>query len=76
MGGTSGALLEIFFRSMSTYFSSKDNYNNNNNNNIYWAEALENGVIAIKYYGGADVGMRTMLVILLLLLLLLSLSIF
>ena len=29
---------------------------------VLWANALQEGVAAIKFYGGADVGMRTMLV--------------
>lgn len=51
MGGTSGALLELFFRSAATSSSS----------GASWPAALAAGVHAMKFYGGADVGMRTML---------------
>mmetsp|Transcript_21554 Transcript_21554/g.30882 ORF Transcript_21554/g.30882 Transcript_21554/m.30882 type:complete len:514 (+) Transcript_21554:235-1776(+) len=58
MGGTSGALLELCFRAMCAYFAqgtaSEDHLQG-------WALALQAGVDAIKFYGGADVGMRTML---------------
>lgn len=53
MGGTSGILLEIFFRRMALYFS--------NSSNRLWADALLAGLDGIKHYGGAQVGMRTML---------------
>ena len=53
MGGTSGCLLEIFFRSMGTFFVTQENGN--------WPDALLSGLNAIKLYGGAQVGMRTML---------------
>ncbi len=53
MGGTSGILLEIFFRRMALYFS--------NPSNRLWADALLDGLDGIKHYGGAQVGMRTML---------------
>jgi dihydroxyacetone kinase len=61
MGGTSGALLELFFRSMSSFFLLPEN-NDGTNLLKCWANALLNGVEAIKLYGGADIGMRTMLV--------------
>lgn len=57
MGGTSGILLEICFRKMSSHLNSirnaidvKDIEN-----------AFEEGVKAISFYGGANVGSRTML---------------
>ena len=53
MGGTSGALLEIFFRAMGTYFVI--------NNQGEWPLALKAGLTSIKVYGGAVVGMRTMI---------------
>ena len=53
MGGTSGALLEIFFRAMGTFFVT--------NNQGSWPMALRAGLTAIKVYGGAQIGMRTMI---------------
>ena len=53
MGGTSGILLEIFFRRMALYFT--------NPSNRLWADAMVDGLNGIKHYGGAQVGMRTML---------------
>jgi dihydroxyacetone kinase len=58
MGGTSGVLLEICFRSMSSYFSSK---HHTGDSNKLWIGSIAAGIESIKYYGGADVGMRTML---------------
>lgn len=55
MGGTSGALLELFFRAMASHFSLKSREGG-------WEQAVQIGVSAIKFYGGADQGMRTMLV--------------
>lgn len=57
MGGTSGILLEICFRKMSSHL-------NSNRNAIGVKEienAFEEGVKAISFYGGANVGSRTML---------------
>ena len=62
MGGTSGALLELFFTSMSSSFRGSSNSIDGGGQSILWANALQEGVAAIKFYGGADVGMRTMLV--------------
>jgi dihydroxyacetone kinase len=64
MGGTSGALLEIFFRAAATYMASPDAAavaGGTGGEGAAWAEALWRGLEAIKYYGGASVGMRTML---------------
>lgn len=63
MGGTSGALLELFFRAMSSSFL-KERGEGGGEEGVRraWARALGQGVTAIKFYGGADVGMRTMLV--------------
>ena len=64
MGGTSGALLEIFFRAAATYMASPDAaaaVAGAGGEAAAWAEALWRGLEAIKYYGGASVGMRTML---------------
>lgn len=54
MGGTSGGLLEIFFRTIATYFATEGQC-------ATWQDALLSGLNAIKLYGGAKVGMRTML---------------
>lgn len=54
MGGTSGALIELMLRAMAAYFSSGQE-------NLSWAKALDKGVGAMQFYGGATVGMRTML---------------
>ena len=52
MGGTSGALLEIFFRAGKVHLlASPGDY----------AGAFAKGSVAIKNIGGADEGMRTML---------------
>jgi dihydroxyacetone kinase len=52
MGGTLGAITEILFRAMAVSHTEE---------NSNWARALEKGVEAVKFYGGASVGMRTML---------------
>lgn len=55
MGGSLGVLLEIFFRRVSSHLSAcavEDGA---------WRGALLDGLGAIKQYGGATVGMRTML---------------
>ena len=57
MGGTSGALLEIFFRAAANSLSSTkggDEY-------VASVLALQAGCRAIQFYGGATTGMRTML---------------
>ena len=51
MGGTSGALLELALRAMAVQLSNGEN----------WINAITSGVNAMKFYGGADIGMRTML---------------
>lgn len=62
MGGTSGALLEICFRAMSSHIASFLRANSAAVVDEHlWSAALLSGVEAIKYYGGGDVGMRTML---------------
>lgn len=60
MGGTSGALLEIMFRRMATYIATTGT-NSGMTAACIWGNALLDGVAAIKLYGGASVGMRTML---------------
>ncbi|XP_078076607.1 triokinase/FMN cyclase-like [Mustelus asterias] len=54
MGGTSGALYSISL--MAAAQSLKDN-----NNPSAWADALNTGIEALKRYGGAEPGDRTML---------------
>mmetsp|Transcript_2428 Transcript_2428/g.2548 ORF Transcript_2428/g.2548 Transcript_2428/m.2548 type:complete len:600 (-) Transcript_2428:136-1935(-) len=56
MGGTSGALLEIMMRAMASYL-----IDTQSNTKKDWSHALEAGVTAMRVYGGAEVGMRTML---------------
>lgn len=51
MGGTSGVLFEIGLRAGSTAMRDGGG----------WSDAFAAGVAAIKFYGGADVGYRTML---------------
>jgi dihydroxyacetone kinase len=58
MGGTSGILLEICFRKMSSYLNSS-RISAIDINDI--ENAFEEGVKAISFYGGANVGSRTML---------------
>jgi triose/dihydroxyacetone kinase / FAD-AMP lyase (cyclizing) len=53
MGGTSGILLELFFRAISNAYKS--------NPNIHYIDALKAGTSSIQFYGGAQIGMRTML---------------
>lgn len=57
MGGTSGILLEIMFRKMSTFLNSADHEIDAKR----MEEAFEEGVNAVSFYGGATVGSRTML---------------
>lgn len=54
MGGTSGALLELCFRAMANVFAA-------GGDGATWPAALQAGLHAIEFYGGASVGMRTML---------------
>ena len=73
MGGTSGALLEIFFRAMATHMMSKGAGGGGSGSSsgsgsgtavgeaAMWSAAMWQGLVAMKYYGGATVGMRTML---------------
>lgn len=56
MGGTSGVLLELFFRAVATSLSTITH-----ESKCYWAKPLLAGLEAMKTYGGASVGMRTML---------------
>lgn len=56
MGGTSGALIELMLRNMAAYFISSTSAGS-----ASWPEALVKGVDAIQFYGGASIGMRTML---------------
>jgi len=58
MGGTSGALLELFFRAAANQLS-KASAGTNGFHCV--VEALLVGTHSIKFYGGATVGMRTML---------------
>jgi len=55
MGGTSGALLEIMLRAMASSLI------NEQDRAMDWPSAISVGVQAIRTYGGASVGMRTML---------------
>lgn len=62
MGGTSGVLLELCFRAMATSFASAAAAGGVHDASVAdWTVALRAGVTAISYYGGATVGMRTML---------------
>ena len=54
MGGSLGVLLEIFFRRVSSHLSQCGPGGG-------WSGALQDGLDAVKQYGGAAVGMRTML---------------
>jgi dihydroxyacetone kinase len=55
MGGTSGILLELFFRKAGTYLQTRDI------TSVTMAESFREGVSAISFYGGAKRGSRTML---------------
>lgn len=62
MGGTSGVLLEIFFRAMATSLSKPDQISADQpilTNN--WTRACRAGLDAMMLYGGATSGMRTLL---------------
>ena len=56
MGGTSGILMELMFRKMSSYLSRVETVDSS-----AMATAFEAGVDAVSLYGGAQVGARTML---------------
>ena len=56
MGGTSGVLLELMFRKMSSSLSSCSSIDI-----AELCQAFQHGVNAIKLYGGASIGSRTML---------------
>eukprot|EP00934_Nitzschia_sp_Nitz4_P007566 Nitzschia sp. Nitz4//scaffold2_size372955//29228//31018//NITZ4_000360-RA/size372955-exonerate_protein2genome-gene-0.235-mRNA-1//1//CDS//3329546587//7556//frame0 len=56
MGGTSGALIEVFFRKMSSHLSSCSSIGGGE-----FCQAFQEGVDAICLIGGATVGSRTML---------------
>jgi len=56
MGGTSGVLLELFFRKMSSTLARASNIGK-----VEMCEAFDAGVNAISLYGGAKAGSRTML---------------
>lgn len=58
MGGTSGALLELFFRAAAVSLVTN---NKTMSSELIWGEALFAGVESMKFYGGASLGMRTML---------------
>jgi triose/dihydroxyacetone kinase / FAD-AMP lyase (cyclizing) len=61
MGGTSGALLELFFRAVAVHLTSDETKSKFRSGEAYWNNALANGVKAMQFYGGASIGMRTML---------------
>lgn len=56
MGGTSGILLELMFRKMSTFCNTVETVDSKS-----MRDAFGEGVRAISFYGGASVGSRTML---------------
>jgi dihydroxyacetone kinase len=56
MGGTSGALLEIFFTAGAAILKEEEQPSHQ-----VWAGVVGAGTKAIEYYGGATVGMRTLL---------------
>lgn len=60
MGGTSGALLELFFRAAANTLARSAGAAAEAEE-AEWAFALQAGVEAMMFYGGASVGMRTML---------------
>jgi len=62
MGGTSGALLELCFRAMAASFTKTTQAGAGAGDaQAHWVAAIAAGVEAIQFYGGATVGMRTML---------------
>ena len=58
MGGTLGAIMELLLRAMGNHYASAILTENAADN---FASALEAGMKAVMFYGGAKVGMRTML---------------
>jgi dihydroxyacetone kinase len=58
MGGTLGAVIELMLRSMSNYYKEELKSSDISSSSI---GALESGMSAISMYGGARLGMRTML---------------
>lgn len=56
MGGTSGVLLEIMFRKMSSFLQEQSIIDE-----VAFQAAFEQGVESVSFYGGATVGSRTML---------------
>jgi len=60
MGGTSGALIELCLRSMANFYRETE-MTEGESMIVTFAQALEEGVDAIMFYGGAEPGMRTML---------------
>jgi dihydroxyacetone kinase len=54
MGGTLGAVTELLLRAMANYYTSAAT-------TTTFATAMEKGMDAVTFYGGARVGMRTML---------------
>jgi dihydroxyacetone kinase len=56
MGGTSGVLIEILFRKMSSTLARTDSIGRSE-----LCDAFQSGVDAVSFYGGAAVGSRTML---------------
>ncbi|CAM9468320.1 unnamed protein product, partial [Phaeothamnion confervicola] len=56
MGGTSGAIIEIFFAAGQAAVRSAAR----STSGASWAGAFVAGTEAVRFYGGADVGMRTM----------------
>ena len=56
MGGTSGVLLELALRAMVARFTAV------NGADVSWADAVAAGVDAIGALGGAQPGMRTMVI--------------
>jgi len=57
MGGSSGAVLEIFFRSAGTHLSTITTPITPSD----WLDAFHKGATAVQFYGGASPGMRTLL---------------
>jgi triose/dihydroxyacetone kinase / FAD-AMP lyase (cyclizing) len=62
MGGTSGILLEIMFRSMALSVKQQQQSPSQiSDHAVLWSNALQSGVDSICFYGGATEGMRTLL---------------
>uniref|UniRef100_A0A6B2L0R9 Dihydroxyacetone kinase n=1 Tax=Arcella intermedia TaxID=1963864 RepID=A0A6B2L0R9_9EUKA len=59
MGGSSGAILEIFFRATSLKLS--ELLKTRAISPLVWIEAFIAGTESVQFYGGAKVGMRTLL---------------